>query len=301
MGQNLMRIAFVWEQVSKYYGTRFTDGLYLALKHLEKRHTIGYFEPTDPKGIDEFKPDVVLFWGALCGWETPLVKALPYKKAIAFAGGPIDPGNVNGFDLYFTESKINEDEFANFGKPFMRAFGINEEIFIPMDVPKTYDAAIWATFALWKRHNLFAEAVGSKGLAIGQFQDHEKQCYEWCQAQGMDVREELDKKDMVPLLNAAWCAVNPASFWGGGQRMTLEAMAMNLPVIVMSDSPKNREYVEESGFGIVVEPDPRHIKEAVQIFSKDKLGLFPSGRDYIMSKWTSVHYADALEKGLMQL
>jgi glycosyltransferase involved in cell wall biosynthesis len=294
-----MRIAFVWESLRKYYGTRFNDGLYLALKRLEERHTIGYFEPFDDEQIKEFKPDVILFWGALCGYETPHVKELPGKKAICFAGGPITSNNVNGFDLYFTESKINEDEFAAFGKPYLRAFGINEQIFKPMKVEKKYDAAIWASFALWKRHNLFADAVGETGLAIGQFQDHEKQCYEWCQAKGMDVRAEMPKEEMVPLLNEAHVALNTSDFWGGGQRMTLEAMAMNIPVIVMADSPKNREYVEECGLGLVSVPDPRHIRDAIQSLKTTATDW--NTRGYIESKWTSEHYAKNLEKGLIQL
>lgn len=291
-----MRIAFVWEALREHYGKRFSDGLWLALKRLEERHTVGYFEPWDDAQIAEFRPDVTLFWGALCGYETPKVKDLPGKKAICFAGGPITPNIVDGFDLYFTESQINDDEFEALGKPHMRAFGVNEVTFKPMDVPKLYDGAIWATFALWKRHNLFAEAVGQKGLAIGLFQDHERQCHEWCQAQGMDVRQELPKEEMVPLLNAARCAVNTASFWGGGQRMTLEAMAMDLPVVVMADSPKNREYVEESGYGTVCEPEVGHIRRAMESLTGKRYG-----RDYVMSKWTSEHYANALEKGLSQL
>jgi len=292
-----MRIAFVWDSLHTYYGTRFNDGLYLALKRLEERHAIGYFEPQEDDLIAAFRPDVVLFWGALCGHETPHVKQMPYRKAICFAGGPIDANTVDGFDLYFTESRWNEDEFDRFGKPWMRAFGINELIFRPIRAEKKYDAAIWATFALWKRHNLFADAVGEKGLAIGLFQDHERQCYEWCQAKGMEVRGEMPKEEMVKLLAQSHVALNTSAFWGGGQRMTLEAMAMEIPVVVMADSPKNREYVEECGLGLVAPPEVGPIRDAV----RELKGKRYHTRDYIMSKYTSQHYADALEKGLTQL
>lgn len=291
-----MRIAFLWLGVEEHYGKRFTDGLWLALKHLEQRHTIGYFEPLDRKSIDEFKPDVLLYWAALCENTKPMVASYPYPKAICFAGGPIEQSNVDGFDLYFTESTLNEEEFAKFGKPFKRAFGINEEIFVPMDVPKYWDASIWASFALWKRHDLFARSV-SKGIAIGQHQAHEPQCYEVCKSHGVEVLEEMDKTKMVPLLNASKVALNTASFWGGGQRMTLEAMAMNLPVIVMSDSPKNREYVEESGFGMVVTPDPIAIRNAMFQLR----GVKCNSRDYVLSKYSSKHYADSLEEGLLSV
>lgn len=292
-----MRIAFVWDSLREHYGKRFNDGLYLALLHLEEKHTVGYFEPFDDEDIRDFKPDVVLFWGALCGQETPHVKEMPYKKAICFAGGPITWGNHSGFDLYFTESQINDDEFQNFGVPHVRAFGINEQIFKPMKVEKKYDGAIWATFAGWKRHELFAQSLGSKGLAVGQIQPFDRNGYNECVKQGVDVHSEMPKGDMVKLLNESRVAINTAEFWGGGQRMTLEALAMNLPTIVMSDSPKNREYIEECGLGLVVNPEPKEIKEAVEALKHTQ----SLSREYVLGKWTSKHYATSLEKGLLQL
>ncbi len=293
-----MRIAFLWDGVSKHYGKRFTDGLYLALKRMEENNTIGYFEPEDEAGINKFKPDVLLYWGALCENKKPLVTEYPYNKAICFAGGPIEDNNVDGFDLYFTESEINEKDFERFNKPWMRAFGVNEEIFKPKRRAKRYDAFFWGAFAKWKRHNLFAPSVGNKGIAIGQHQDHEPECYNVCKSWGVKVEEEQGKDRIVEVLNSSYAALNTADFWGGGQRMTLEAMACNVPPIVMSDSPKNREYVEESGYGIICEPDIELIKKAIQDAKKIKKD---NGRDYILSKYSSKHYANALEEGLKKL
>ena len=80
--------------------------------------------------------------------------------------------------------------------------------------------------------------------------------------------------------------------------MTLEAMACNVPPIVMKDSPKNCEYVEDSGIGLVVTPDIYAIREAIE---KIKLSPNLAGREYILSKYTGKHYAVALERGLKQL
>lgn len=292
-----MKIAFVWDGVKKYYGTRFTDGLYLALKRLEDRHTIGYFEPYDDGDISLFNPDVVLFWGALCGQETPHVKKMPYKKAICFAGGPIQYDNVRGFDLYFTESQVNDDEFEKWGEPHQRAFGINEEVFMPMKKEKKYDGAIWATFADWKRHDLFARSLGEKGLAIGQIQPFDRNGYDECVKRRVTVLAEMNKTEMVPILNESHCAVNTSSLWGGGQRMTLEALAMDIPTVVMADSPKNREYIEECGLGLIVAPNEDDIRVAVAALKDQKY----HSREYILGKWTSKHYADSLEKGLMTI
>ncbi len=292
-----MRIAFLWEGVTEFR-YRLTDGLGLALEVLKEKHEIRYFEPYDEVGIHGFRPDVILHWGPLCGNDHDAVINLPYKKAIAFGGGPIEEGNVHGYDLYFTESEINEKEFSQFNKPWMRAFGINEQVFKPIETPKLYDAAFFGTFAKWKRPELFAVALkGSPAIAVGIHQDHEKECYQVCLDAGIQVLDEQPREELARLMNQSHTVVNPADVWGGGQRLTLEALACNVPPIVMSDSPKNREYVEESGFGLVVDPNSDAIREAI---AKLK-GTTINSRDYILSKFTSQHYADALEKGLMQL
>lgn len=292
----MLRIAFLWQGMSTNKH-RFSDGLQLALKHLQLKHEIGYFEPRDLHNIELFKPDVLLYWGALVEDTCSIVAEYPYKKAICFAGGPIEPQLCYGWDLYFVESEINEKELEKLGYPYKRAFGINEEIFKPLNIPKIYDAAFWGAFAQWKRPELFAESTGPKGLAIGQHQAHEPECYKVCHLYDNTVMHELPRGELNFYLNQAHTALNPSSFWGGGQRMTLEAMAMNIPPIVMTDSPKNREYVEESGYGIICTPDVAAIKDAIE---RAKF-LPPIGRDYILSKWSSKHYADALEEGLNDL
>jgi hypothetical protein len=61
----------------------------------------------------------------------------------------------------------------------------------------------------------------------------------------------------------------------------------------MSDSPKNAEYVIESGAGVVCEPTPEAIRLAIEE-AKTKTG----GYEYVQSKWTEKHYADAILKAI---
>ena len=149
-----------------------------------------------------------------------------------------------------------------------------------------------ATFAGWKRQPLFAEALGGKGVLCGRYQENDPD--PWDNSSQSIRLPEMPYDVVNTLLNSAHCAVNTSEFWGGGQRCTLEAMAAGVPVIVMSDSPKNREYVEESGAGLVVNPDPESIREAVaeiKTWSKERR---ESGIAYVQGKWTSKHYADAI-------
>ena len=288
------RIAFLWEGVKYHYGQRWKDGLWLAMKRLEEKYRIRYFEPDDETGIYGFNPDVILFWGALSEDVKPLVTEYPFPKAICFAGGAIDKNNVDGFDLYFTESEVNEVEFKNFGKPYLRAFGVNERIYKPLNLKKKYQAMFAGTFALWKRNDLFAKSVDN-GVALGLHQDHEKECYKVCEENGIEVLDELPREQVAEYINKSEYVLNTADYWGGGQRLTLEAMACNVPPIVMADSLKNCEYVKEANYGLISEPDVNSIREAL---TKKVKGV---GRKYILSKWTSKHYADNLDKGLKLL
>lgn len=298
-----MKIAFLWQGIREHFN-HWDDGLKAAMRHIEKEHTVRYFEPTDLDLIHEFKPDRILYWEALCTRKSfqdsdkfEGVANLPFKKALAFAGGPVEAQWTPGFDLFFVESKINAEEFERLGLSWKTAFGVNDETFKQQKQPKKFEGILHATFAGWKRHGLFAEALGSQGVAVGRKQVHEPFCYESCEQKGVLVLEEVSSRVVSSLINSSHTVVNTSEFWGGGQRCTLEAMACNVPPIVMADSPKNREYVEESGFGVVVDPNPGAIREGIEIAKQQVM----TGRDYINSKWTAKHYADSLIKGLSEI
>jgi glycosyltransferase involved in cell wall biosynthesis len=298
-----MKVAFVWSGLDGRYKYNWRDGLYAAMKLIEKDHEVRYYDfPLD--GIHDFKPDVVLYWEAPCSLRGPeavnyqSVIDLPYKKALLFAGGPVDRQICYGFDLYFVESRINEEEFNALGLPWKRAFGVNTQIMKPMKEEKKWNGILHATFAGWKRHELFAEALGKRGLAVGRVQENDRNGYNRCKELGVTVMDEVLPEELAKLINQSHAVVNTAEYWGGGQRCTLEAMACGIPVIVMKDSPKNCEYVEESDGGIIVDPEPDKIRQAVNHITDDH---GKRGKKYIESMWTERHYADALLEGIAQI
>lgn len=300
---NTQRIAFVWQNSS--HGEVFSawnDGLREAMRLVEKEFEVAYYEP-----FDDFEADLILYWEAPCtaiGKNAPYYNRIRYMdvpKALLFAGGAIQEEWLDGFDLFFVESKINEAEFAQLGLPYMRAFGVNEKIMRPMNLPELYDGILQATFAGWKRHELFAEALGNRGLAVGRVQEHDRNGYNKCLEKNVHILDKQPYEDVAYLINQSHAVVNTAEFWGGGQRCTLEGMACGVPVVVMEDSPKNREFVEESGAGIVVPPEPKAIREAVKEIKSWTKKQKMRGVDYVFSKWTSRHYADALLEGINKL
>lgn len=283
-------LAFIWQGITERKD-HWRDGLWGAMQTLEKEYDVTYHEPTDEIPDDSF----VFYWEAPCtingqyAENYKRVHNLPNKKALLFAGGPLKQEWVANFDVLAVESRINEEECKQMGIPFERAFGINTDIFKPTKVEKKWLGVAHGTCASWKRQWLLCEALGEDAMVFGAYQQSDPRPFDDCKKCNSEVIEEVDYKTANKLLNQAHVSVNCADFWGGGQRATLEAMACDIPVVVMKDSPKNIEFVEEAGIGEIVDPQPERIQEAVERL-KGKSG----GRDYVMSKWTHKHYAKAL-------
>lgn len=300
-----MKIAFVWQGFDGRYGV-WRDGLYAAMKLVEQEHDVRYFD-FPLTGIHAFEPDVVLYWEAPVtnrgkdadNWFA--VCALPYKKCLLFAGGPLRAIDVKDFDLVFTESLVNDEDCERQGIPYKRAFGVNTQVMKPRQLEKQYDGILAATFAEWKRPELFAEALQSKGLAVGRVQEHDRNGYSRCLQLKVHVLDEKTPEELCDLYNQSFVAVNTSSLWGGGQRMTLEAMACAIPVIVTSDSPKNREYVAESNGGIICEPEAESIQAAVSVLKVQGATYAMAGLQYVQSRYTERHYADLLLEGIKSL
>ncbi len=293
-----MRIAFVWFGIDGRYG-HWRDGLWKAMQIIGKKHEVRMFEPTG--NIKEFNPDWVLFWEApICAqgkdkdmyWS---VANLPFKKALLFAGGEINAMWVKDFDHIFVESQIDSDTCDRLGLPHSTAFGINDDIFKPEQQPKIWHAMHQATCASWKRQPLMAQAFRDKAIVCGRDQPTDFFPFAECRRLGTLVLPEQSAESVNSLLNASDCLCQTSEFWGGGQRATLEAIAAGVPVICMSDSPKNREYVEASGYGVVCNPDPQSILKAfgtIRTTQWDKA----KARKYIEENWTGDIYAKNILK-----
>lgn len=252
----------------------------------------------DPvKALLDWNPDAVLGFSDL---SRPYLKELEGKKPIAlcFSGGAFtDFKNVP--DIIFVESRSWLKWMKDMGLNAVQAFGTNTEIFKPVKQPKVFKAFFPATFATWKRHELFAKAMGKDGLVCGWWQEHEPRCVEVCFENNVAVLHHQMPESIVHLYNMSHAVVITSRDDGGSQRAVLEAMACGIPPIVMVDSDKCREYVEEARFGAVVSPTEEGIRKAVEdmtLLADPKKGI-----DYIASKYTERHYADKIKEGILSI
>lgn len=297
-----LKVGFVWQGITGVYG-RWDDGLREAMRLLEEKYDVTYHEPQEK--LDHV--DIILYW------EAPITYAGLYKdnyqrirtynkpKILLFAGGQIRKEWCDGFDMFLVESEINEREFSEIGLPWKRAFGVNVNKMKPEKQPIIWDACFPGTCAGWKRQPLLARACGSKAVFCGRDQKEDMQPFVLARSLGATIFPEISYEAVNVIYNASVACVNTSEYWGGGQRVTLEAMAAGTPVIVMSDSPKNMEYVQESGFGLIVAPSEEAIRKAIDEVREWTPEQRLKGREYVLSKWTSQHYADNIDEAIKEV
>lgn len=292
-----LKIGFVWQGSSEpEIMDNCKDGLWAALQVIKQIHEVTWFEPWD-KEIENV--DLILYHEAPCtinGKNSEYynrIRKLPIRKALLFAGGPLKKEWIEGFDLLFIESEINVEECISLGIPYIKAFGINTDIFKPVPQNRIFDTIHHGTFAAWKHQPLIAEALGPKALLIGQFQKHEQFLIDNSLKYGSFILPKLPPESLSYFISSAHTCTNFADVWGGGQRTTLEAMACGIPVICRTDSPKCREYVESSGFGEVIEPSVEQIRLAVQRLKEKNLDP-QIGIKYVNDNWNHKQYAEKI-------
>jgi glycosyltransferase involved in cell wall biosynthesis len=255
------------------------------------------FSPDPVGALKQWKPDAVLVFadfasaslGELEGCGIPIAMCLTGGRFTQYAHVP---------DLVFTESKSYIDWMKSIGvKRVIQAFGTNTELFKPATMPKVWDGFFPATGAAWKRHWLFAEALKERGLVCGWWQPHEPQCLEVCIKNGCCVLHHQMPESLYYLYNMARTVVITSEDVGGSQRSVLEAMAMNIPVIVMADSTMTTEYVREAGEGAIVEPNIEEIRKAVDEWKDKKVNT----REWILANYSEYIYADKVRDGILSI
>lgn len=293
------RLAFVWQGISEPKILEgWKDGLWQAIEYLRSFYNVEYHEPDDD--LSDF--DYILYWEAPCtvngknSSKYMNVCNSKGKKILLFAGGPLEKEWVKSFDLVVVEADINVEDCKRQGIRHAKAFGINTDIFKPRDVSKDFLAVHHGACAGWKRQHLGAEALGDRFLVVGNYQTTDPYTFDRSKELGATViGDKLLPEECAKQVSRAKILLQTSEFWGGGQRATLEGMSAGLCPVVMEDSPKNKEFIEGSGLGYVVRPEPNDIKELCNnIIWSDEDAI--SARNYVIRNWSGEKYGkDLLE------
>jgi len=317
-----MRIAFLWDwDIVPEQAMTWKDGLASAVKIISEHHDIRVFACSTRdfilpheyfdihvyqsgdnlvNAIKKFEPDVIWHWADLTRPHAKPLSELGIPMAISFAGGSTDGENLGLFNHFFVESEVYRERFEVLGRSVSTAFGTNTKLFAPDEhQAKTIDVLFPATYADWKRHNLLMDScVGLKVCTAGwMYHDHEQWCWQYPQSKGALMLPHVSAEVLKYLYASSRVVVVPSRADGGSQRTVLEAMAMNIPVVVTSDSDKTCEYVQEGG-GFISKPNSQNIREAIDLaMVKDNTNTRP----YIEGKWSEIIYANSILCGLSYL
>lgn len=303
-----MKVNFLWDWKPNYWQSyTWQDGLAAALVELRNRgHEVRVYADTDqviPNPLNTIEPietmdknwcDVFLHWADMTRPNAEVNFETGKPMAICFAGGEVITAQTELFNHIFVESKVYYDKLKESDYPVSIAFGTNTDLFKPVQQNIMFDAIFPATFAAWKRHDLFAKATaGYRALAVGYMYDtHEQECWQVCLDNGCMVIPHVSAEVLHRLYAASRSVLITSKSEGGSQRTVLEALAMNIPCFV-TDSNKF-----DYDMTIRLKPDIEEIRGALQ-----NLDMFQGvdTRSYVLDTWSHIQYADNLEKGLKSI
>lgn len=319
-----LSIGFVWDWEPQNYQTfTWKDGLAAAMKELGERHdVVMYTDCQYPIQHDWFtffpidlvkdgNHDVLLHWADMTRPHAVDHAMLGVPMALLFAGGELFGENIDLFDHIFVESQVYLDRLLDKGKSASIAFGANTNLFKPVEQPKLFDTIFPATFAAWKRHELYARATkGLRSIACGYMYDtHEQECWEVCLDNGVAVLPHVSADALHRLYAASKVCVIPSQSDGGSQRTVLEAMAMGLPVIVTDSDKYSYGKDVRNGTAPIVEdllirvaPNDIDIRQAIdEVLANEVYDLADLSRRYVLDNWSHITYANAIEAKLLEL
>jgi len=235
------------------------------------------------------KPTIIFGWGtSFHDWAE--IEDSTAKKILLFAGGPYDYENASRkFDHIVVENAWDQNKFPN----STVAFGTNTEVFKPIEgYNKTIPSLYPASFAKWKRHSLWAESMPTGSLAVGQYQDHEKECYEVCREFGHTTIPQVPMTLLPHFYNQSLGVCVTSEWFGGCQRAVLESMACNVPVLSTNDNKCG----EFDGVW-TVDPSAEELRQAfTQMVTTFVTSKFDLRSEFIVGKYDHYTYAKKLKE-----
>lgn len=238
------KILFVYDH---QYPELWKDGLWAALELLKED-----FEITKHNLNGDFTVrlrdyyDFILGWGA---FKSKVDNCLRlelynrYKKGLCIAGNAIPPTGAANYDVLFYETEWYKPQISSHPN-IVHAFGVNTDIYKPLDLPKLYDYLSVGSFSAWKRQTKLLDKTGNR-LVIGEIQ---RQNFQESFGiilplikHGVAISDMVPPEDLNLLYNLSQAVYIPADIYGGGERAVLEARVCGIPVEIESDNPKLKE------------------------------------------------------------
>lgn len=238
----MKKVLFVYDHS---YPHMWKDGLRAALGLLEKHFNITYWNLAEATIIQELDFDFILGWGAFNSSVDKQLQKLEGKKGLCIAGNYF---NIKGqqYDVLFHETNWYKPHIETHPN-IVHAFGVNTDIFKPMELPKLYDVLSVGAFALWKRQPKISEKKGYR-MVVGEVQkknmSESMEIINYLISIGVSVSDMVDPEKLAIMYNMSKMVYIPAHIIGGGERAVLEARACEIPVEIEDDNEKLKELLD---------------------------------------------------------
>ncbi|MFX0198406.1 MAG: glycosyltransferase [Candidatus Hodarchaeota archaeon] len=290
-----LNIAVVWYfDKAKWVEPYWRDGHRAAFDILKKKHNVDFLLGTDFKLEDNY--DFILLWDSSNSEFIPQLREYKAKKGLCLTTDlGINMENLHHFDVIFPEAEPVYQMIRNSGFRAIKAFGADTNFYTNEDtqVTKYFPAFYPATFSPWKRQDLYAEAVRDNGMALGTIQPDGLFYYRKCIEYGVrTIVGYVPAETVRDFYRMSKVVVVPS--WEGSGRTVLEAMAMDIPVIVTKDNHKAASYMREAGVGEIVDPTPEALQKAFWKVMNKKVKT----RDFILKNYSGEVFAEQLLKGI---
>ncbi len=244
------KILFVYDHE---YPEIWKDGLWAALNLLEQDFVLDKVNLYNqkPESIEYY--DCILGWGAfgskVDGWlKWAKVQSYKGKIGLCIAGNAHRALETNYYDVLFYETDWYKPQIENHPN-IVKAFGVNTDIFHPIDSPKIWDYLTVGAFAYWKRQERMVTLPQGPKFAIGQIQrgniDESTEIIGTLLSGGVAISDMVAPEVLAKIYNASKIVYIPADINGGGERAVWEAKACGCKVEIEPDNPKLEELVNQ--------------------------------------------------------
>lgn len=245
------KILFVYEHK---FPKMWMDGLSMALDVLEKDFNITRLNLGMEEETEELEFDFILGWGAFGSPADSYIQAMADSgdetpKGLCLAGNVAPAPPFSCYKVIFHETDWVKDHYLGMIDPkieLVKAFGINNELFGPLETPAplVWDYIGVGAMADWKRWPKMINKSGNR-LVIGEYQTGNEQeslkIVRDLVMGGVTVSNMVTPFDLANYYHWSRICYMPADVYGGGERVVLEARSCGLEVEIESDNKKLAE------------------------------------------------------------
>lgn len=173
------------------------------------------------------------------------------------------------YDVLWYETEWYRKEIDFHPNKFL-AFGINSDVFKPLNLNKEYDVLGIGAITKYKRFNKFNTIEGKKKIIIGSTKNSDFNEVNKTLNNDIKIIDYLSQQELAEFINKSKLVYIPSETNGGGERAVLEAMSCGVPVKVEDDNQKLKSLI--SGNSLVTINDYVFgLKRGIESLVKDKI------------------------------